>query len=159
MILKKFSKKTLIALLLCFVALVGAVGAYAYMLNNQTSVELSRIDVSNGLILEVDKTVYELGENVTITFMNNSTETVGLPYPLPFNIRNPEGRVVAPGGQVGRAVYLSPGESLTWVWNQRDYGGDPVYMPVPPGIYTVEFYKFPAPTEVYLSVSFEIVEP
>lgn len=36
MILKKFSKKTLIALLLCSVALAGAVGAYAIMLNSQS---------------------------------------------------------------------------------------------------------------------------
>ena len=35
MILKRFSKKTLLALLLCFIALFSAVAAYAYMMYNQ----------------------------------------------------------------------------------------------------------------------------
>lgn len=157
MILKRFSKKTLFALLLCFVALLVAVGAYAYMLNNRSSVELVRMDVSNGLILEVDKTVYELGENVTITFTNNSTETVGLSNNWPFVIRNSEGHIVMPSGVFMRAVYLSPGESLTRVWNQRDHLSDPVLMPVPPGVYSVELHTLLAPIEVDLSVSFQIV--
>ena len=38
MILKKFSKKTLIALLLCIVALFSAVAAYAYLLNQRGSI-------------------------------------------------------------------------------------------------------------------------
>ena len=154
---RAISKRILFALLLCFVALVGAVGAYAYMLNNQKS-ESSRIAVSNGYVLEIDKTVYERGENVTITFTNNSTETVGLSSPWPFIISDLEGNAVAPGIVAAKAVYLSPGESLTRIWNQRDYWSDPVLMPVPPGIYTVELYKLLAPLEADLSVTFEIVD-
>lgn len=156
LILERFLKRTLFAFLLCFVALLGGVGVYAYMLNNRSSVELSRMDVSNGFILEIDKTVYERGENVTITFTNNSTKTVGLSTPWPFYIRNSEGRIVAPGAVAARAVYLSPGESLTRVWNQRD-PNDLAYRQVPPGIYTVELHKLLAPLEADLSVTFEIL--
>jgi len=156
LILKRFSKKTLIAVLLCSVALIGAVGAYAIMLNNQSSVELSRMDVSNGLILEVDKTVYKRGENVTITFTNNSTETVGLSSPWPFIIRDLKGNAVAPGAVVGRVVYLSPGENLTRIWDQYNHLSIPTVM-VPPSIYTVELYKLLAPLEADLRVSFKIV--
>ena len=148
MVLKRFSKRTLFALLLCFVALVGAVGAYAFMLNNQTSVELVRMDVSNGFILEVDKTVYERGENVTIIFTNNSTETVGLSTPVPFSVKDQEGNTVAPGAVIARYVYLPPGESLTWIWDQYNHCSLSPDL-VPPGIYTVELKL--------LSVSFEIV--
>jgi len=38
LILENFSKRTLFALLLCFGALVGAVGAYIYILNSHTSI-------------------------------------------------------------------------------------------------------------------------
>ena len=148
MVLKRFSKRTLFALLLCFVALVGAVGAYAYMLNNQSSVKLVRMDVSNGLILEVDKTVYELGENVTITLTNNSTETVELSTPVPFSVKDQEGNTVAPGAVIARYVYLPLGESLTWIWDQYNHCSLSPDL-VPPGIYTVELKL--------LSVSFKIV--
>jgi len=153
---KRFSKRTVFVLLVFFVALVGVIGAYAYLLNNQPSVELVRMDVSDGLILEVDKTVYERGENVTITFTNNSTETVGLSTPVPFAIRDQEGNDVAPGAVIGRAVYLPPGESLTWVWDQYNHRSLSPDL-VPPGIYTVELYKLLAPLEADLRVSFKIV--
>ncbi len=57
-VLKRFSKRTPFALWIFFVALIGVVATYAYMLNKHPSVELSRKDVSNGLVLEIDKTVY-----------------------------------------------------------------------------------------------------
>ena len=150
------SKRILVVFLVCFVALVGAVGAYAYMLNNQKS-ESSKIAVSNGYVLKIDKTVYERGESVTITFTNNSTETVGLSSPVPFAIKDQEGNDVAPGGVVSKAVYLPPGESLTWVWDQYNHRSLSPDL-VPPGIYTVELYKLLAPLEADLSVTFEIVD-
>jgi hypothetical protein len=152
-ILKRFSKRTVFVLLLCFVALVGAVGAYAYLVSNHPSVELSRRDVSNGLVLEIDKTIYEREENVTITLTNNSTETVGLASPIPFVIRDQEGNAVAPGAVIGRYVYLPPGESLTFVWDQYNHRSLPHHL-VPPGIYTVELYTSGVAD---LSVNFKIV--
>ena len=56
MILERFSKRTLFALLLCFVALVGAVGVYAYIVNNRSSVELVRIVILLGEKLKEVKT-------------------------------------------------------------------------------------------------------
>jgi hypothetical protein len=149
------SKKT--TLLLCFVALVGAVGAYAYMLNNRSSVELVRMDVSNGLVLEVDKTVYELGENVTITFTNNSTETVAFPTSAWFNIRDSDGNLVAPGGWTHAVLTVPAGYSLTWVWDQLDYVKVSI---APPGIYMVEVTVYTAALVAItdLSVTFEIVD-
>ena len=151
-ILKRFSKRTVFVLLVCFVALVGAVAAYAYLVNNQPSVELSKKDVSNGLVLEIDKTVYERGENVTITLTNNGTETVQLPASVPFVIRDLQGNAVAPGAVTG-VVYLPSGESLTWVWDQYNHRSLSPDL-VPPGIYTVELYTSRVAD---LSVKFEIV--
>lgn len=158
LILRRLSRKTLIVLV-CSVALVGAVGAYAYVLNSQpkAEVELKRVDVSNGLILEVDKTVYELGENVTITFTNNSTETVAFPSGTAWGgaIRDSEGRHIAPGLYTGDILYIPAGESSIWVWDQIDAGGEMV----PPGIYTVEVtvYRHDVVEVIAdLSISFEI---
>ncbi len=156
MVLKKFSKRTWFALLICFIVVIGTVTAYAYMLNNQTSVELSRRDISNGLVLEIDKTVYERGENVTITFMNNSTKTVAFPDYAWATIRDSEGHLVGPGLWEGAVLNVPAGDSLTWVWEQRDPG----WSLVPAGIYTVNMTVYAAglyPKLADLSVKFEIV--
>jgi len=91
--LKRFSKRTLIGLLVCSVVLVGAVGAYAYMLNNQKSTGLRA--VVNGYVLEIDKAVYKRGELVRITFRNNGDQTVEFASAGWYIIRNSEGRQVA----------------------------------------------------------------
>jgi len=155
-ILKRFSKRTVFVLLVCFVALVGAVAAYAYLVNNHPSVELSRKDVSNGLVLEIDKTVYERGENVTITFTNNSTKTVAFPDYAWATIRDSEGHLVGPGLWEGAILNVPAGDSLIWVWEQRDPG----WSLVPPGIYTINMTVYAAglsPKLADLSVKFEIV--
>jgi len=153
MVSKRFSKRTWFALWVFFVALVAVVATYAHMLNNHQLVELSRMDVSNGLILEIDKTVYERGENVTMTLTNNGTETVQLPTPVPFVMRDLQGNAVAPGAVIGRIEYLPSGARATWVWNQYDHRSSPHNL-VPPGIYTVELYTSGVAD---LSVTFEIV--
>lgn len=135
MILERFPKRTLFALLLCFVALVGVVGAYAYILNNQTSVELVKMDVSNGLILEVDKTVYKQEENVTITFTNDSNETVAFPHSGWFAVKDSEGSIVAPYVVTGAVLKVPAEEYLTFVWNQHNMKTSRL---VPLGIYVVE---------------------
>ena len=149
---KKISKKTLFVLWVFLVALVAIVATYAYMLNNHPLVELSRMDVSNGLILEVDKTVYERGENVAITFTNNSTETVTFPDAGWSTIRDSAGRIVAPGMVATVVLPVPAGDSLTWIWHQLNALSNPTVM-VPTGIYTVELY----PRIADLSVKFEIV--
>ena len=157
MILGKISKRILFALLLCFVALVGAAGAYVIMMNNQSSVKLSRTAVSDGLILEVDKTVYELGENVTITFTNNSTETVAFPDYGWGTIRDSEGSIVAGGAGPQAVLSVPAGDSLTAVWDQLD---SRTISMVSPGIYTANVTVYTAGLSLViadLSVTFEIV--
>ena len=155
-VLKRFSKRTWFALWIFFVALVAVIATYAYLLNNHSSVELSRKDVSNGLILEIDKTVYEREENVTITFTNNSTKTVAFPDYAWATIRDSEGHLVGPGLWEGAILNVPAGDSLTWVWGQRDPG----WSLVPPGIYTINMTVYAAglyPKLADLSVKFEIV--
>jgi hypothetical protein len=117
------------------------------------------VAVSHGYVLEIDKTVYKLGENVTITFTNNSTETVAFPDYGWFTIKDSEGHIVAPGGALLAVLHVPAGESLTWVWDQRDFHSDPIFMQVPLGIYIVDVTVCTADLIVIvnLSVSFEIV--
>jgi hypothetical protein len=150
--LKRFSKRTWFALWIFFFALVTVIATYAYMLNKHPSAELSTKDASNGLILEIDKAVYKRGENVTITLTNDGTETVQLPSPVPFVIRDLQGNAVAPGAVIGRIEYLHSGARTTWVWDQYDHRSSPHHL-VHPSIYTVELYLKIAD----LSVKFEIV--
>lgn len=154
-ILKRFSKRTLFVLLVCFVGLVGAVGAYAYLLNNQTS---SRIAVSNGYVLEIDKTVYKLGEKVTITFTNNGDETVVFRDAGWYIIRNSEGRQVAPGLVLQVVSPVPPGGYATHAWYQIDASSE---VMVPADIYTVEL-NTPTIPEIAeladLSLTFQIVD-
>lgn len=152
MILKRFSKKTLLVLLLCFVVLVGAVGAYAYLLNNQKSVGLKA--VINGYALEIDKAVYKRGEPVRITFRNNGDETVLTSHNW-YDITNSEGRMVWQRSAIRVVMLVRPGESLTDVWGQLDIRSE---EPVPPGNYTVRFYPLATPPELAkLILTFEIV--
>lgn len=158
MISGRFSKKTIFALLLCFVALFGVVGAYAYMLNNQASVESSRRAVSNGYVLKIDKSVYEPGEIVRITFRNNSPKTVTFRDYGWLRIRDSEGRRVFPGLVAEMFLRVSPWKSLKKSWNQLDAATEVV---VPPGNYTVELHTptIPRIPELEdLSINFEIVD-
>jgi len=151
-VLKRFSKKTLLAVLLCFVALVGA-GAYACLIYNP-----SRMAVSNGYVLKIDKVVYKRGESVHVTFTNNSPETVTFRDYGWYIIRNSEGRQVAPSGAIQAVLPLPPGKSLTGGWPQIDADSE---VMVPPGIYTVELHTptIPPIAELEeLSLSFEIAD-
>jgi len=157
-ILEKFPKRTLLAVLLCFVALVGAVGAYAFVSNNQTSAESPRRAVSNGYVLKIDKVVYKRGEIVHVTFTNNGPETVTFANAGWFTIRNSEGRQVWPGQVMAVTLPVPPGKSLTDYWLQMDADSE---VMVPPGIYTVELHTptIPPIAELEeLSLSFEIVD-
>jgi len=157
-VLERFPKRTLLAVLLCFVALVGAVGAYAFVSNNQTSAESPRRAVSNGYVLKIDKTVYKLGEEVKITFTNNSPKTITFCNPGWDIITNSEGRQVWPSGVVLVTFPVPPGKTLTDYWPQIDQSSE---VMVPPGIYTVKLCPTTTPPIAELeelSLSFEIVD-
>ena len=151
-VLKRFSKKTLLAVLLCFVALVGA-GAYACLIYNP-----SRMAVSNGYVLKIDKVVYKRGESVHVTFTNNSPKTVIFTTPGWDIITNSEGRQVWPSGVVLVTFPVPPGKTLTDYWPQIDQSSE---VMVPPGIYTVKLCPTTTPPIAELeelSLSFEIVD-
>jgi len=151
-VLKRFSKKTLLAVLLSFVALVGA-GAYACLSYNPL-----RVAVSNGYVLKIDKTVYKLGEEVKITFTNNSPKTVTFCNPGWDIITNSEGREVWPPGVIAVTFPVPPGKTLTDYWPQIDADSEAM---VPPGIYTVKLCRTTTPPIAELeelSLSFEIVD-
>lgn len=158
MISKRFSKRTIFVLLLCFVTLFGVVGAYAFMLNNQASVESSRRAVSNGYVLEIDKSVYEPGEIVRITFRNNSPKTVTFRDSGWYTIRDSEGRQVYPGLVLDAFLSVSSGKSLKDGWYPLTVTTE---VRVPPGNYTVEL-STPTISRIPeledLSVSFEILD-
>jgi len=151
-VLERFPKRTLLAVLLCFVALVGA-GAYACLSYNPL-----RMAVSNGYVLKIDKTVYKLGEEVKITFTNNSPKTVTFCNPGWDIITNSEGRQVWPSGVVLVTFPVPPGKTLTDYWPQIDQSSE---VMVPPGIYTVKLCPTTTPPIAELeelSLSFEIVD-
>ncbi len=73
------------------------------------------------LSLETDKTVYKLGENVTITLTNISNETIQIGgYPAWQIFTYPEEDPVYPKIFAFLAWSLDQGESDTFIWNQYD---------------------------------------
>ena len=121
----------------------------------------SNVAVSNGFLLETDKTSYAHGEWVDITFTNGGDETVYFKQMPPWIISGPPG-VVAPGILMFLFPELHPGESFSWGWDQLNELVDPPYL-VPAGTYTVyvEVYDEIGTWNLIanLSISFEIVGP
>jgi hypothetical protein len=73
------------------------------------------------LSLETDKTIYKLGENVTITLTNISNETVEIGgYPAWQIFTYPQENPVYPEIFAFLAWSLDPGENDTIIWNQYD---------------------------------------
>jgi nitrous oxidase accessory protein len=92
---------------------------------------------SSNLLLETDKPVYKLGENITTTITNFSNETIlWCGYcPVPWGIFTyPENRCVFEPLVCYCAFELAPGENVTYTWNQSDWF---TIGPVEPGMYEV----------------------
>ena len=71
------------------------------------------------LLLETDKNVYRLGENVTITLTNISNKTIEIGgYPAWQIFAYPEEDPVYPSIFAFLAWSLDPGENDTFIWNQ-----------------------------------------
>jgi PKD repeat protein len=87
------------------------------------------------MLLETDKDVYILGENVTITLENIGNETVSIGgYPAWGIYTYPEESLVYPSYYTFLAWSLEPGENDTFIWNQYNaFTNSPVY----PGMYVV----------------------
>lgn len=71
------------------------------------------------LLLETDKNIYVLGENVTIVLTNIGTKTVQIGgYPAWHIYTYPEEESVYPAVYAFLAWSLDPGENDTFIWNQ-----------------------------------------
>jgi len=87
------------------------------------------------MLLETDKCVYTLGENVTITLTNNGSERVDIGgYPAWQIFTYPREEPVYPAIFASLAWYLDPGENDTFVWNQYNEFN---HSFVKPGAYVV----------------------
>ena len=94
-----------------------------------------RADQQVCMLLETDKCVYTLGENVTITLTNNGSERVDIGgYPAWQIFTYPGEEPVYPAIFASLAWYLDPGENDTFVWNQYNEFN---HSFVKPGAYVV----------------------
>jgi hypothetical protein len=74
------------------------------------------------LLLETDKKVYKLGENVTITLANVGDEGVDIGgYPAWIISTYPEEKTIFPPVFATLLWGLRPGENDTFVWDQKGY--------------------------------------
>ena len=88
------------------------------------------------LLLETDKDVYILGENVTITLTNIGNETVEIGGYPPWQILTyPEEEPVYPEVYAWLAWSLRPGENDTFTWNQYN---EFTQSPAEPGMHVIK---------------------
>jgi hypothetical protein len=114
---------------------------------------------SDVFILKTDKVSYARGEGVEMTFTNGGDETVYFRRMPPFIIKNQQGVVVAPALLLDVILWLLPGGSFSWTWDQLNRFLDPPSL-VPAGNYTVtvEVYNSTWGLIATLSTNFEIWE-
>ena len=73
----------------------------------------------HGLLLETDKNIYTMGENITIILTNNGNEAVEIGgYPAWEILTYAEGEHACPVIYASLLWELDPEESDTFVWNQ-----------------------------------------
>ncbi len=128
----KGMKKTFFGMLLSFVLIVLLVSIQSMLPVSVLSKTLIQEHNQNGeklhlagntikLILETDKSIYVLGENVTITLKNIGDEKINVGGYPPWQIFTyPANEPVYPKIFAFLAWSLEPGQSDTYVWNQYD---------------------------------------
>lgn len=115
---------------------------------------------SDEFVLETDKRAYFHGEEVWITFTNNSNDTVYFKELHPYFIWGPDRDIVAPGMTVPAIINVPSTESLRWRWNQLHMRKIPTNL-VPPGNYTatISVYDEELDPITTVATSFEIKPP
>jgi hypothetical protein len=99
------------------------------------NIQPAKADQGPQLLLETDKNVYILGENVTIVLSNIGTETIQIGgYPIWEIHTYPEEEPVYPSIFAFLAWSLEPGENDTIAWNQTNQF---THSPVEAGMYVV----------------------
>jgi len=90
----------------------------------------------HGLLLETDKNIYTMGENITIILTNNGNEVVEIGgYPGWEILTYAEGEHVCPVIYASLLWELDPEESDTFVWDQYNLLNSTF---VEPGTYTLK---------------------
>ena len=100
--------------------------------------------------LETDKTAYELGEPVEITFTNNCQVTISFLSDPPWIVLDSSGNIVYPSLIMPVEVDVLPGKQKTWTWDQKDK----YQKQVPEGTYTVELTSVEG---AYYTTTFDII--
>jgi hypothetical protein len=89
----------------------------------------------NDVTLVTSQTVYYFGEVVEFTMTNSSDSTLTMTWSPPWTVYSiATGEPVAPALAYPTEVYLDPGESQTWQWDQQTQTG----IQAPAGDYYVE---------------------
>lgn len=84
--------------------------------------------------LKTDKSVYSLGETVTIIFTNTGAFQITLRNSGPWVIKDKNGAIVFHPIALMVITHVQPGQTMNWTWDQKDDNG----MQVSEGPYTVE---------------------
>ncbi len=129
------------------------------MLTLTLNVQPVESDSEAQLVLETDKPVYKLGENVTTTLTNISNETVSWVgrWPVPWDIFTyPENRCVFAALPCFCVFELAAGENVTYTWNQSDGF---TLGPVEAGMYEVRDNQAWGLSTFFRIVDTEIIVP
>ncbi len=78
-----------------------------------------------------DNDVYNQGESVILTIVNNGTTTIDLPSSAPWQIWNAAEEIVFSPFAAAVITPVEPGKSISWTWDQKDNEE----KQVPPGKY------------------------
>ncbi|UCG36643.1 MAG: right-handed parallel beta-helix repeat-containing protein [Candidatus Bathyarchaeota archaeon] len=130
-----------------------------YVLTLTFDIQSGKAEPEVYLLLETDKSVYKLGENVTITLANNSDETIPWTgrFPAPWDIFTyPENKCVFAASPCFCIFELASGENVTYTWNQSDWY---TISPVEPGTYEVRDNQAWGLSEYFKIVDAEVVVP
>lgn len=117
--------------------------------NNNTGLSVDVPASANKAKLTTDKSVYQTGEIVTISFFNGCSQMISLRNSAPWVIKDSRGRVIFAPTALPVITEARPGETKTWQWDQKDNNR----QQVPAGSYTVELETMDAGT---YTASFEI---
>lgn len=133
----KAGRRLAIVVILCAAFVVGSLLYPRHEKNLETAVtKPSKTTTSFPAAcvqLLLDKSVFDKGEEIKFTLRNGCDYPIALRNSAPWIIRDKLGKVIYAPIALQVIVEIDPGESKTWVWNQKDSQGNQVE----PGTYSV----------------------
>lgn len=106
------------------------------------NVDKARDNAPSCVVFKTSKEAYMKSEEVTFIFENKCDFKVILPNPAPIMVMDAAGELVFAPVVIQVIREASPGETLSWKWDQRDIEG----RPVPPGRYRARIHTLNAGT-------------